>query len=137
MERFVEELGTTIAGLILIVMLLSFTSSQAETVGRAFDRTDTLEKVERFDLVVPHADNVVSVKGGDVIGAIRFYQGTPNLEIHVVGWGTTVVYGTGPAQISTGYSPLHYIGIGSELEFYEADFRVSNTNGNVITYTKI
>lgn len=134
MENPLSEMAINAIGMILLVYLLSMFDPLGQTVSAVADKSTGLEKVQTAQLVDNLTTQGVIVSGGDVIGAVRYYQGTTPTQIVVSGWGAARTYSTTAINRALLFSD--FPSLSSSTEFYSARFSVS-VNSNVVTYTKL
>lgn len=135
-ESFWEVLTTTVA-----IILLTYVLTLADGTGRSIqiqaEKADGLEKVRQTTLVDKSTSNGVVVKGGDIVGAVRYYKGTPNISLEVQGWGSVVRYGTSPGDLNREFYPTDFPALSSEVEFLQSQFRVVSSTNGLVVYQKI
>ncbi|MEO2202156.1 hypothetical protein ABGV42_00175 [Paenibacillus pabuli] len=140
MDNPIYEVVSSTLAFLLLLFMFTLIDSSANTASLMVNRTDGLEKV-KYDTTI---DNVTtpgaSVKGMDIVGAIRYYMGTPNVVMEVKGFGNTINYGSCSGCSNRVYSIADFPGAGSDLAFYKASFSVTvqnNGSGQKFTYTKL
>ncbi len=128
--------------MVLIGIFISGVRSVNDSIVTVANHNTNLEKVHIQQVVTGGTGSVISnkpsaetstVRGSDVTGTIRYYLGS-NVKVTVSGWGNSVVYGGG--GLNREWQPEDFSGLGSDLEFYEAEF-TEVVEGNNVTYTKL
>lgn len=80
MKELIFEVVIAILILSLLVVVIGVFRGNMDIVGTAAQRVDDVEKV-KADSLVPLDKNVVL--GSDVVSVVRFYNGSPDVEIYV------------------------------------------------------
>lgn len=135
MDRIWVEVVLNAMAVVFTVLVITFASNSLQGVHNVAAQTDGLEKVKETTLIDSATTEGITVKGGDVIGAIRYYQGTPDVSLEVRGWGVDRSYGASAGNLNREWVITDFP-VSSELEFYSALFKITRA-GNTVVYTKI
>jgi hypothetical protein len=123
--------------LIGVVFFVTLSQASLSGVHTVVSKSDGLEKVKQDTLIDSAATVGITVKGGDVIGAIRFYQGVEGVTVEVSGWGSNRSYGSGAGNLNREWYASDFGGLSSDLDFYSASFKVTRPSANTIMYTQM